>query len=256
VRSSSLFAIICAAVVAYAAADAVHELGHALAAWISGVTLLSISSVAVQTGQESPVVAAAGTSANVAAGLVAFALIRTRRFAPAVYCLWLFGFVSCMNTGYLVVSALVDSGDWASVVAGLHPPLAWRLGMGAAGAVLYSSAIYLAAFAAGHWVANGDVSIDQIRRISLTSYMTGGFLLVLASAFNPIGFQLVAISGVGTSFGLTAGLLVVPPVVRTNSGGEPSSPDVFELQPLWIVAAVVVGVGFVFVLGPGVRLAP
>jgi hypothetical protein len=50
---SNLVTIVSIAVVAYAAADVVHELGHGLVAELRGVKVLSISSVAIQTDQTS-----------------------------------------------------------------------------------------------------------------------------------------------------------------------------------------------------------
>jgi hypothetical protein len=254
---SSLATTVSIAVVAYAAADVAHELlGHAIVAALYGVKVLSISSVALQTAQSNRAVAAAGTMVNIVAGAIVFALIaRKPRFSGGRYCLWLFGFVSLMNCEYLVFSGVLDSGDWAVVIAGLNPAWAWRLGIAAAGVILYAAAIQLAARTAIRWVAAGDISIDDLRRLTAASYVTGGILLVLASALNPIGLQLVAISGVGASFGLTWGLLLVPRIVASHTSARPATTKALAFQPSWVAAALVIGVAFVCVLGPGIRLS-
>lgn len=256
-RKSNLATVAAIAVVAYAAADLVHEVaGHTLVARLSGIRVVSISTVAIQTAQKSRAVAAAGTIANVVCGALALALAeRRRRFSSGTYCLWLFGVVGMMNSGYLVFSGLLDSGDWAAVIAGARPSWAWRLFIVAVGVIAYSTAIRVAARAATPWIANGDTSISDFRRVILVSYLAGGVLLLLGSAFNPIGRELVLISGVGASFGLTFGLLLVPGILASDVKEPGWIASVLELQPAWVVAALVVAAVFVGVLGPGVRLA-
>jgi hypothetical protein len=128
------------AIVAYASCDLIHEaVGHGVASLFSSeVTALSISSVALQTRGSSRMVAAAGSIANVLAGLLAFAACRREDLLLAQrYFLWLLATINLMNgVGYLFFSALLDSGDWAVVIAGLEPHWAWRIWLGLAGAVL------------------------------------------------------------------------------------------------------------------------
>lgn len=90
--------------------------------------------------------AAAGTTANVVAAAIAFAMISRRQpFEATRYCLWLFASVNALNLGYLVYSGVFDDGDWAVVIAGLHPRWAWRVAISAAGAIAYAAAIGLGA---------------------------------------------------------------------------------------------------------------
>ncbi len=256
-RKSSLVTAAAIAIVAYAAADMVHEAaGHALVARLSGIRVLSISTVAAPTVGESRTVAAAGTMANVLFGAIALALaLRQRRFGPTAFSLWLFGLVSMMNVGYLMYSAVFDSGDWAAVIAGARPYWAWRLFLFAAGYIFYATVIHGATRAATPWIADGDTSIADFRSVIRVSYVTGGVLLVLGSAFNPLGRDLILISGVGASFGLTVGLLLVPGALASDVKEPGWISSVLELQPAWIVVALIVGSVFVGVLGPGIRLA-
>jgi len=256
-RKSSLVTAAAIAVVAYAAADVVHEaVGHALVAKILGIRVLSISTVAAPTAQDSRAVAAAGTVANVVMGAIALALVvRKRRFSATAYSLWLFGVVSAMNIGYLMYSGLTASADWAAVIAGARPYWAWRLFLVAAGYILYTTVIRIAAGAATPWIADGDTSIADLRRVIRVSYVAGGALLMLGSAFNPFGRDLILISGVGASFGLTLGLLLVPRSLASDVKEPGWISTVLELEPAWIVAALIVGSVFVGFLGPGTRLA-
>jgi hypothetical protein len=70
-------------------------------------------------------------------------------------------------------------------------------------------------------------------------------LLVLGSAFNPIGRDLILVSGMGVSFGLTVGLLLVPGILESDVKQPGWTSRVLEFQPAWIVVALVVGVVFV-----------
>jgi hypothetical protein len=161
-----------------------------------------------------------------------------------------------MNSWYLVFSGLLDSGDWAVVIAGWNPPWVCRLGVATAGAAVYAVAIWLAGRTAVRWVGAGEVSIEDLRRLTVSSYVAGGILLVLASAMNPIGLRLVMMSGVGASFGLTWGLLIVPRIVASHTSERPATTNAFELQPAWVAVALLVAVAFVYLLGRGIRLAP
>lgn len=255
-RKSNLVTAAAIGIIAYAAADVVHEAGHALVANLSGIRVQSISTFATQTVERSRAVAAAGTVANVVFGLIACTLVERRRtFGAGVYCLWLFGVVCLMNSGYLVYSGVANAGDWTSVIVGLQPALPWRLATGAVGVIFYTTAIRIAVHSAAPWIANGDASIADLRRVIGVSYVTGGVLLVLGSAFNPVGREPIVLSGIGASFGLTLGLLLVPGILASQVKEPGWISGALELQPAWIAVALVVGIVFVGFLGPGVRLA-
>src|SRR5262245_33177201 len=257
-RRSSLVTAAAIAIVAYAAADLVHEVaGHALVARALGIRVLSISTVAAPTEPDSRAVDAAGTIADVVLGAIALALAgRKRRFGSAAYSLWLFGVVSMMNIGYLMYSGLFDSGDWAGVIAGARPYWVWRLVLVVAGYIFYAMVISVAVRTATPWIAGGGTSIADVRRVIAVSYVAGGLLFVLGSTLNPLGRDLILISGVGGSFGLTCGLLFVRRDIVASDVKDPGSiSSVLEFQLAWIVAALIVGTVFVGVLGPGIRLA-
>jgi hypothetical protein len=129
------------------AADLVHEaLGHGIASWLTGDRILSLSTVAIQNATANRWVSAAGTSANCIAGVLCFLVLRRmRQLTPVAYFLWSFGAYNLLNSGYLVTSAVLNSGDWANVIAGLSPAWLWRCVLGLAGITLYVSAIRWAA---------------------------------------------------------------------------------------------------------------
>src|SRR2546427_8507821 len=91
---SSLFTVAAIAIVAYAACDMVHEvLGHGTAVLFSDqVRAVMLTTVALSTKGASRLVSAAGTIANLFAGLLALRFVGSGRGAgSARYFLWLFG---------------------------------------------------------------------------------------------------------------------------------------------------------------------
>jgi hypothetical protein len=254
---SSLATVIAVAIVAYAADDAVHEaLGHGSAALFCHIKMLSISTIGLQTAESSRIVAAAGPIANVIAGAVALSCAdRTKSFNSRRYFLWLFGFLNLMNgTGYLMASALLGGGDWAVVIAGLNPPLAWRAAMGLVGALSYATIVRWSASVMARMVIQGAVNRSDLVRLTVPAYFAGGILFVAASIFNPVGPALIVASGAGASFGLTFGLLLIPRLAENTAQlqGEAQSP--LQLSKSWLLAAVIVAVVFIGMFGPGVRL--
>src|SRR6059036_617107 len=95
---TSIRTVIGVGIVAYAACDMAHEvLGHGLACALTGVRALSLSTVALQTGTSSRLVAAAGSIANVAVGALAMSLFRRgTTFSALRYFLWLFASVNLL----------------------------------------------------------------------------------------------------------------------------------------------------------------
>jgi hypothetical protein len=90
-RGPYLPTVIAVAVVAYAAADVIHEAGHGLVCVLSGYDIISISTVATQSTGDSRPLAAAGSIANLIAGAIAWLLFRkTQRFNATQYFLWLY----------------------------------------------------------------------------------------------------------------------------------------------------------------------
>jgi hypothetical protein len=126
-------------VVAYAGTVAVHEaLGHGGAVALLGGRVVQVTTVDLRydgghlSASGHRVIAAAGTGANLLAGLIALAAGRAARWASATtrYFLWLFAHVNLFTAGgYPMALAFAGFGDWDAFTRGLHPRLAWRLGV-------------------------------------------------------------------------------------------------------------------------------
>jgi len=254
---SSLPTIVAIAIVAYALCDLVHEVGgHGTAALlVPGVHVISLSSVALQTTGSSRLVAAAGSIANVLAGLAALVVCRRlRRFSSGAYFTWLFGTLNLLNgSGYPLYSAILGSGDWEVVVRGLEPAGIWRLALGLIGTAAYTVAVLLSARELARYAQENLLAVVEIPRLVFPAYVAGGVLLVMASAFNPIEPGLILISGVSSGFAAMAGLTVVPKLVENRASGSGQHGAALPFSLAWIVTGVLVGIAFVAIVGPGIQ---
>jgi hypothetical protein len=252
----SLLTLASIGAIACIAADMVHEaIGHGTACWLTGNRMLSLSTVAIQNVSPSRFVSAAGTSANCIVGALSFlALHRVRKFTPWTYFLWTFGAYNLLNSGYLLVSAASNSGDWANVITGLSPHWLWRCGLGLSGATLYVLVIRWTASFMVELVNRGEVASGDLGRLVLPAYLSGGAVMTIASVFNPISPSLILLSGVGASFGLNSGLLFLPGMVAEKTRGQTLVTRPMPFSFFWLALGLVVSTIFIAVLGPGIHL--
>jgi hypothetical protein len=239
------------------AADMVHEaLGHGTASWLTGDRILSLSTVALQSATANRFVSAAGTSANCIVGVLSLLVLRRRRrLTPSAYFLWTFGAYNLLNSGYLVASAVLNSGDWANVIAGRSPAWLWRSVLGVAGVTLYVLSIRWTADSMGDLVNQGEVALADLQRLVMPAYLAGGVVMTIASVFNPISPSLILLSGAGASFGLNAGLLFLPGIVATHARTPTLVTRPMPLSFFWVALGIVVSALFIGALGPGIHFS-
>ncbi|MFL6235829.1 MAG: hypothetical protein ACJ76N_22050 [Thermoanaerobaculia bacterium] len=249
--------LLAVALVSYALCDLLHESAHAAATLLPlGVRALSISTVAVATSSSSPVVAAAGCLANLALGLTIGLSFVATLGSPWRYFWWLFGSLNLFNaTGYLLYSAVLDSGDMAVTLRAVAPPLLWRPVAGIVGLGLYAGALQLSRLGLQRLVGPGGViPPSRIEQCCMIPYWSGGILLVAGAALNPASPWLILTSGAAVGFGAMAGLAVLPrllPIRDRDGQRQRASPD-FAWP--WLLAGGLAALIFVGVFGPGVRL--
>jgi hypothetical protein len=88
----------------------------------------------------------------------------------------------------------------------------------------------------------------------MVPYFTDGILSCVAGMFNPVGVILVGISAAAASFGGASGLCWMWNWLK----GSRIPTGSFEMAPLtrsrgWIVAAGILAVLFIAILGPGLK---
>jgi hypothetical protein len=237
------------------AADLTHEvLGHMVAARMVGVRVLSLSTVAIQTATPNRFVSAAGTLANVIAGAAALGLLaRTTTFSSWALFLWAFAAMSLLNCGYLIASAVMGNGDWSLVIGGYAPAWLWRSVLALLGGAAYALSVHWLRRSMDRIVRSGAMSAALLKRFVWSAYIADGIVLTLAAALNPISPMLIVISGLGASFGLTWGMLLVPSgdAQARTAVSVPVSRRAVTLG--WTALAAVVAGTFILVLGPGVH---
>ena len=182
-------------------------------------------------------------------------LRRMRQLTPLAYFLWTFGAYNLLNSGYLVTSAVLNSGDWANVIAGLSPAWLWRCVLGLAGVILYVLAMFWTASSMGDLVNHGEVALADLQHLVLPAYLAGGMVMTIASIFNPISPSLILLSGAGASFGLNSGLLFLPGIVAANAHAPTLVTRPMPFSFFWVALGIVVSGLFIAVLGPGIHFS-
>jgi hypothetical protein len=262
--------IISIAVAVYAVASLIHEGGgHGMACVLTGGQPHEMSSMHFDclrtSGARWPrqVLAAAGTLVQVAVGLASAAWYRalvSRAHAPGAaagtYAAWLFAAVNLMQgLGYFLFSGVGGIGDWAVFFTDVHHAALWRVPLAVVGFALYWLAT-ARLFRALVPFLGGSLGnrLRHARRLALVPYLAGGALGILTGVRNPAGFGLLVISGVAATLGGTSGLAWGSQTLRGVPVSEPEGPS-FVVRRSWaaVVAGVVAGVLFVWLLGPGIR---
>ena len=255
----ALLTIAAIAIVATVIANFIHEgLGHGGICVATGGRPLVLSTVHFECSADTRLVEAGGTLANLIFGTLSWLAVRVvKQSAPWRYFFWLLMTLNLFHVGgYFLFSGIGNIGDWTAVVAGWQPAWAWRVGLAALGIVTYFllfvplSLRELRPFLG----MDAKIRVRRARQLTLVPYLTAGVLSCAAGALNPVGPLLILISAAAASFGGNSGLawmwtLLYGPRIPSSDFQMPE----IERRRGWIIAAVVLALGFVLGLGPGVR---
>jgi hypothetical protein len=257
--------LVAIAVAAFALANVVHEgVGHGGACLLAGGRAVALSAVHFDGDLAglSPAagrwVAAGGTLANLALGLLAGLALRGARGAPGPgrFFLWLSMTINLLQAaGYWLFSGLGRIGDWAVVVEGWAPHWAFRLGLAAFGGAAYWAVVLLSLRVLSPLLGKGPERLRRASSLTVIPYVAGGILYVAAGVLNPVGAALVLISAAAASFGGTSGLAWMAQLLRDERRFPPKDGPVLRVPRSvpWLLAGVATTLLFVFVLGPGIR---
>jgi hypothetical protein len=254
-----LLTIAAIAIVATVIADFIHEgLGHGGMCVATGGQPLVLSTVHFECSADTRLVAAGGTLANLIVGTLTWvAMGAVKQSAPWRYFFWLLMTLNLFSVGgYFLFSGIGNIGDWAAVVAGWQPAWVWRMGLTALGIVTYFFLFVPLSLRDLRPFLGKDAKIrmQRARQLTLVPYLTGGVLSCAAGALNPVGPLLILISAAASSFGGNSGMawmwsLFYSPRIPSS---EFQMPEI-ERSLGWIIAAVLLAIGFVMGLGPGVK---
>lgn len=250
--------IVAIAIVAYVFASIIHEgIGHGGACLLTGGHPLALSTVHFECDAEGPLVAAGGTIANCAAGLMFWLGSRAASRATRLrYFLWLSMTINLLQAGgYFLFSGVGNVGDWAVVIQSLQPLWLWRVGLVILGVCSYGLFVWIALLEIRPFLGHQDPNrVRDAKKLTLVPYFTGGILSCVAGMFNPVGLILVAVSAAAASFGGTSGLAWMWQLLR----GHRIPQNALEMPPLlrsrgWMIAGGILGIFFIAILGPGVK---
>jgi hypothetical protein len=250
----NLITLVAIGLVAYASADiAHHALGHGGACLSLGGSIISLSSIYVHCSLRGVVNDLGGPLANLLLGLAAAltARIATRRSATTrLFLILAAAFNLLWFALQLVFSAASRTDDWAWAMHVFQVGEPVRYGMIALGALAYlltmrGIAVQMAAFAA---------SRVRARRIVMAAWITAGATACATAALDPNAVSAIVHHALPQSIILSIGLLFVPRRASSlSSSAEPAGPIAFSVA--WTVAAALVGVASILLLGPGVAIA-
>ena len=238
-------------------ADLLHEgLGHAALALVTGTQSGVLSTVAWSSPLDSKLVAAGGTLANLAAGIVFWiALRRTKRGSVQLrfFLLTSTAFDLLAGTGYFFFSGVTNFGDWAVVIADLHPHWLWRTLLVIIGIAAYYLAVFVIGAGLVRYVGVPRADQRRLRRLTLIPYFSAALLLAAGGLLNPIGIQLVWQSALPGAAGAHSGLLWLRYYIRRKTVPERGSEGIGR-NYVWITSAAILSLVFIFVLGRGITL--
>ncbi|HEY6250584.1 MAG TPA: hypothetical protein VI685_11540 [Candidatus Angelobacter sp.] len=257
--SPDLWTVVAIALVATVIADLIHEgLGHGGMCLATGGRPLALSTVHFECSADTRWVAAGGTLANLVFGALFWAAARAvKQSAPWRYFFWLLMTVNLFQAGgYFLFSGIGNIGDWAAVTEGWQPAWAWRVGLTALGAVTYF--VLFVPFSVRELRPllgkEAEVRVRHARQLTLVPYLAAGILSCIAGALNPVGPLLILISAAAASFGGNSGLAWMSNLLY----GAKIPRSEFLLPEIkrslgWIIAAAVLAIVFIAVLGPGLK---
>jgi hypothetical protein len=237
------------AVIASALATLLHEgLGHGVTAWLRGDQVTELTSNHLSSMVPDRWVSAGGTLVNLAVGAACLALApRLGRRANARYALWLLGALNLFpGAGYFMFSGILGLGDWAAVIEGLPHPWLWRVAMTLFGVALYIVVTWRIARGLAPFLG----SRKDYNRAARFPYLVACIFSSVAGAFDPLGLQLWLISTIPAAFGGSSGFLWADSLLPKELPSDPLL--VTPSRPLWIAAAVI-GLAYILVLGRGVH---
>lgn len=257
--------VVAIACVVYASAIALHELAHALTGLAVGGQPTLISSTDVRGNWENVgqlgfmALGMSGSAVNWLLAVLGIIWIqRARPRSSARFFPWLLlavnGFIPSV---YMVASPLLGFGDWMTILSRFQHQLILRVfiaivGINVAFAWFALVSRWLTRIVAG--VPEGR-RIPLARRLTLTSWLTGGVLAVAAALLSPLGLPRALLIAAGSTLGTT--FLILPAARLAESARRRVAPTIWDgVGPglVWTPVGTLLAAVFIFFLGRGIQL--
>ena len=242
--------IISMAVIASAAATLLHEgVGHGVVAWMRGDIPTELTSNHLSSLHPDRWVAAGGTLVNLLAGTVALLASRLAGNRSNLrYFFWIFAALNLLpGAGYFLFSGILGIGDWNDVIRGAPHQIPLRIVMTSFGAALYVLAVRQLAVAV-HPYCPSRADYNTVGRLP---YYAACLFSCAAGALDPLGLKLFLVSTAPAAFGGSSGLMWADALLPRV---PPKRTLLINRQAAWWIAAMVFGLAYILILGPGIRL--
>ena len=243
--------IVSMAVIASAAATLLHEgLGHGVVAWVRGDIPTELTSNHLSVLRPDHWVEASGTLVNLFIGAICLWAARAAggRANPR-YFLWILAALNLLpGAGYFVFSGMFGFGDWQEVIRGLPHQASLRIAMAVLGTALYVFIVRLVAISVRPFCARRS-TYNTVGRLP---YLAAGLFSCAAGVLDPLGLKLLFLSTVPAAFGGSSGLMWADSFISNN---PPEHVLWVRRQPAWWIAAGLLGVCYIAVLGRGIHFS-
>lgn len=248
-------------VVAYTSSALLHEgAGHGGLCLAVGGHITALTSTYLQCDGEvarssERAIEAAGTLMNLLCGAIAVAALgRVTQRSVSAYFLWLFAAVNLLQGGgYLLVSPLGHFGDWDAFVQGLSGEWFWRIGLTIIGVAISLLVAHVLGRTLVPFLGDDEPRQKRLNRLVRVAYLAGCAVDVAAGTLNPMGWQIVLVSSIGSAvFGTCWLIFVVPPIAEK----KPAVSSVVDSARSWgWIAAGIACAGVNFFFGSGLHWA-
>ena len=253
-HTDSFATVAAVALIAYVSADVAHHaLGHGVACLAQGGRIESLSSVFVRCSCTGAAIDLAGPLANLLLGLGALGTIRFASLTAASARLF-WSLTAAFNlfyfAGQLLFSAATRTDDWAWPLRYFHVAEPVRFALMALGCTAYVLTVRLLATQMASFAA------PRARATALVycAWTTAGLTACLTAAFDRQPAAALLYHAVPQSLLLPLGLLFVP-VPAARRAALVAAENVLAFSLPWAMAAAVVGLASLLILGPGIALA-
>jgi hypothetical protein len=243
------------ALTAFTVADIVHEgLGHGGACLALAGKMLLLSSTYEDCSLRSPLIDGAGPMAGIVAAILFYLVLRlkpAKNSATRAFLVLGFAFTAFWNFGYMIKSGFTNTGDWAFVIAGLHPAIVWRTVLTIFGIVFYAITMrLLTASLRRDLIAATPSPPDQTPFVfAALAFGTAVIAAFAAGLLDPRGWH-TAWTDAAPSALAAIGLVRVGYRVHQR---DPAMRIAIVASPAWIAIGGVSAVVLIAVLGPGLR---
>lgn len=263
VNADPLLTLVAIAVLVYAPAIFLHELGHAVAAVGVGGDPTLLSSTDMRANLEAVdrwgfvAIGVAGSAVNWLLAAVGWCGLRVFRRVGLRWTSWLLAAVNgFIPAWYMAISPLIGFGDWMTIVSRFEAQVPLRLAFGGLGWVLTwlwwramaSELLALTVDAAEH-----DSSVATPLSRARLSWLSGGGLALLAATLSPLGLVWALPLAAGSTLGTTWPMLPAGRQAGRSDTASRGLPPISQSRVTEVIGGLV-ALAFVLIVGRGIAL--